>query len=96
EINTSPCMLDDCKGDYEEEIKSWAWEATDSLLRLALAYHDGWQPPPHAELCNLRASPQGRDARLFGEETHCPNCLGAAVNAVPECLVSGLSISATV
>lgn len=92
EINTSPCMLDDCKGDYEEEIRSWAWEATDSLLRLSLAYHDGWQPPPHAELFNLRASPRGGDVRLFGEETQCPNCLGAAVNAVPECLVSGLSL----
>eukprot|EP00913_Durusdinium_trenchii_P028017 g26268.t1 len=29
EINTSPCMLDDCKGEYEEEIKAWAWEATE-------------------------------------------------------------------
>ncbi|CAK9061668.1 unnamed protein product [Durusdinium trenchii] len=99
EINTSPCMLDDCKGEYEEEIKAWAWEATESLLKLVLAFHDGsWKLPSYVELLQKSAeerSGQGGVERLFEEEVgraeHSP-CLGRMVRSVSPCLASGLSL----
>lgn len=100
EINTSPCMLDDCKGDYEEEIKAWAWEATESLLKLVLAVNEGsWKLPNFADLqqkeAESDAGPVEREPveRLFEEEqVEHPHCLSQMVRSVPACLASGLSL----
>ncbi|CAJ1354883.1 unnamed protein product [Effrenium voratum] len=90
ELNTSPCMLDDCKGQYEEAIKSWAWEATEGLLRMVLALHDGsWKLPSPSE---LQEKAEGTPCERLFEEGCCSSCLAQIVSQTPTSLAAGLSL----
>eukprot|EP00931_Biecheleriopsis_adriatica_P095207 TRINITY_DN6883_c0_g1_i2.p1 TRINITY_DN6883_c0_g1~~TRINITY_DN6883_c0_g1_i2.p1 ORF type:complete len:786 (+),score=183.22 TRINITY_DN6883_c0_g1_i2:34-2391(+) len=103
EMNTSPCMLEDCGGEYVDELKAWAREATESLIEIAMQAHSGdFKIPSYSEL-KQRGSDEAEKplCRLFGPDGPDPNaaghasgnfCLGASVAKVPTCLVGGLDL----
>lgn len=99
EANSSPDMLRSC---VVPEIQSWAEEATESMLRIALLYRSGGlnlPKPGELEKCSDPGTPSGAPAeRLFEAselegEGHCrERCYGEAVARLPQCLVRGMEL----
>uniref|UniRef100_A0A7S4PSB1 Tubulin--tyrosine ligase-like protein 9 n=1 Tax=Alexandrium monilatum TaxID=311494 RepID=A0A7S4PSB1_9DINO len=99
EANSSPDMLRSCQ---VPEIVSWAEEATESMLRIALLHRSGGLGVPKAselEKCSPPGSSSVEPAeRLFeaadlAGPCHCrEKCYGEAVAKVPECLVRGMEL----
>jgi len=98
EANTTPDMLRQCSN---AEIKGWSEHATESMIKMALAYRSKRLQIPKPSELEARSAGGSccRVRRLFAEDDcaesprHCGSCCyGSVVAKVPKCLVSGLDL----
>lgn len=99
EVNKCPSMLEDCK---KPELSKWAEDASDAMLQLSIAYHEGNFTVPTPEEISLLDAPESSNLeRLFPEsflEESCEDTpaqsmsYGREALKVPPSLISGLPL----
>jgi hypothetical protein len=95
EVNRSPAMLDETKID---ELLHFADEATESMLAMALSYHENALEIPSVEDLERIEAPQACEAervfpwKLLETQNSSEWCYGREIMQIPQCLVCGHSL----